>query len=413
VRIYAINLANATIISTQEEKMKQKYPVSKYLVIISLAIFLALGVSYTDRVNAESPFLIYDDFDIDFDGDGQADLDTSVWEFHTHSVNNAYYEMQDGVIEVHSGVVSGSGGHIQSLDVFTPGDDVLIFETLAREDFNGGGYHSIWGFWGPNHDGTAFLGFDYHGTLRASFRASNQEPGIYVEFTNIAIDPEDWHVYKIELSNAYAKFYLDGHLLHTETQNNPQYKDLYLWAGRDSRGIDNSAYFDYVTLKSTPRFVSVPEPTPIPEDYRLYAYIPKYSESQVYVIDTTTNELVKTINVGLRPTQVKVSPFSSIAFATNSDSGSVSVIDTITQEVIHTLNVGGEPYSADFFMIDNIEYAYIANRPGYVNVIDVTTMAIVDTFSAGSWVDAVKIHPTQPNSTVGLCYKFIWKYPYN
>ena len=61
----------------------------------------------------------------------------------------------------------------------------------------------------------------------------------------------------------------------------------------------------------------------------------------VSVIDTASNTVVKTINVGLHPTGMALSPSGDRVYITNANSDTVSVVDTFTDTVVKTLYVGG------------------------------------------------------------------------
>ena len=58
------------------------------------------------------------------------------------------------------------------------------------------------------------------------------------------------------------------------------------------------------------------------------AYITNQGENTVSVIDTTTNQVINTIKVGLKPVGVTVSAFNRRAYISNVDVQSISVIDT-------------------------------------------------------------------------------------
>jgi YVTN family beta-propeller protein len=60
----------------------------------------------------------------------------------------------------------------------------------------------------------------------------------------------------------------------------------------------------------------------------------------VSVIDTATNKVTKTIEVGLHPVGMALSPGGDRIYVTNANSDTVSVIDTATDTVMKTLNVG-------------------------------------------------------------------------
>jgi YVTN family beta-propeller protein len=63
------------------------------------------------------------------------------------------------------------------------------------------------------------------------------------------------------------------------------------------------------------------------------------------VIDTATNTVTATVNVGVGPYGVAVNPDGTKVYVANLMSNNVSVIDTATNTVTATVNVGvGRPY---------------------------------------------------------------------
>ena len=64
----------------------------------------------------------------------------------------------------------------------------------------------------------------------------------------------------------------------------------------------------------------------------------------VSVIDTATNTVTATVNVGSDPVGVAVNPDGTKVYVTNSDGNNVSVIDTATNTVTATVNVGNGPF---------------------------------------------------------------------
>ena len=67
----------------------------------------------------------------------------------------------------------------------------------------------------------------------------------------------------------------------------------------------------------------------------------------VSVIDTASNSVLKTIDVGLHPTGMALSPRGDRIYVTNANSDTVSAIDTTTDTVVKTLHVGGSVPAAD------------------------------------------------------------------
>ena len=59
-----------------------------------------------------------------------------------------------------------------------------------------------------------------------------------------------------------------------------------------------------------------------------YAYITNQGDNSVSVINTETNNVIKTIDVGYRPAGVVVSNNGKRVYVTNPESKDISVIDT-------------------------------------------------------------------------------------
>ncbi|WP_140344580.1 hypothetical protein [Flavobacterium sp. FPG59] len=65
--------------------------------------------------------------------------------------------------------------------------------------------------------------------------------------------------------------------------------------------------------------------------------------NKVFVIDITSNKVIKTITVGNKAHGVVVSKDGKTVYVTNSGDNTVSVIDVTTQKVINTIAVGKKP----------------------------------------------------------------------
>src|ERR1035438_3795977 len=75
-----------------------------------------------------------------------------------------------------------------------------------------------------------------------------------------------------------------------------------------------------------------------------FAYITNSGSNNVSVINTATNTVTATVNVGSGPFGVAVNPAGTFVYVTNETSNNVSVINTATNTVTATVNVGLGPY---------------------------------------------------------------------
>lgn len=114
-----------------------------------------------------------------------------------------------------------------------------------------------------------------------------------------------------------------------------------------------------------------------------YVYAVNEGHDTAHIIDTSTNKLVKTLDVEDKPWSIELTPNGQYAYVANSGSSSVSVIDTQSQEVITTIEVGLGPVKA--LPSPDGHYVYVANQSDdTVSVIAVASQSVVATLSVGN-----------------------------
>jgi YVTN family beta-propeller protein len=123
----------------------------------------------------------------------------------------------------------------------------------------------------------------------------------------------------------------------------------------------------------------------------LNAYITNSGNNTVSVIDTATDTVVTTINVGANPNGVAVTPDGSRVYVTNQGGDSVSVIDTATNMVIGTID-GVGPFPFGVAVTPDGSKVYITNDGDTVSVIDTTTN-MVKTITVGQAPAGVVVTP--------------------
>jgi len=107
------------------------------------------------------------------------------------------------------------------------------------------------------------------------------------------------------------------------------------------------------------------------------------STFDVSVIDTTSNTLIETINIGGQAVGVwsVLHIVGNNLYVINSGSDSVNIIDMLTNSVIGSITVGDDPTSGALVGSD----LYVTNRSsGTVSVIDTNTNTVTDTVSIGA-----------------------------
>jgi YVTN family beta-propeller protein len=112
-------------------------------------------------------------------------------------------------------------------------------------------------------------------------------------------------------------------------------------------------------------------------------YVTNFNSNNICIIDTATNIVTSTANVGSLPFGVAVSPDGKKVYVTNADSNTVSVIDTAISTVIATVNVGNLP--CGIAVNPQGTKVYVANsNSNNVSVIDTATNTITATVNVGS-----------------------------
>lgn len=124
----------------------------------------------------------------------------------------------------------------------------------------------------------------------------------------------------------------------------------------------------------------------------------------VMFIRTSTNTVVKTLNVEDGASSVAVTPNGLYAFVTNEFSGTVSVIDVVNQTVVD-VNPGtpeidaislGNAGAAPVDIISTLDSArvYVANNAiSTITVVDVATLQVASTFAIGTNPNGIAITP--------------------
>ena len=129
-----------------------------------------------------------------------------------------------------------------------------------------------------------------------------------------------------------------------------------------------------------------------PDGIRLYATIAFNGGGALRVIDTGSNAVLRSIDVGEFPVGVVVSPTGTRVYVANSESGTVSVIDTSSDEVTATIGVGTTPRSLAINAAGTRVYvANIASKS--ISVIDTATDTVVSTITGFVAISNVAVSP--------------------
>ncbi len=109
--------------------------------------------------------------------------------------------------------------------------------------------------------------------------------------------------------------------------------------------------------------------------------------------NTPSVQVINTITVGTNPYGVAFNPQGTIAYVTNSGSGSVSVINVATNAIINTISV---PTPYDIAVNPQGTLAYVTEYTGdSVGVINLATNSVINTISAGpSYTEGIAFNPS-------------------
>jgi len=124
----------------------------------------------------------------------------------------------------------------------------------------------------------------------------------------------------------------------------------------------------------------------------VYAYIANMGSNTISVIDTTTNKVTTTLEVGTGPYGVGVSSDGKKVYVANNDSNTVSVIDTTTNKVTATVPVGSKPYG--IAVTPDGKKLYVTNHlDNTTSVIDTATNAVIATVPTEIYPSGVAVTP--------------------
>lgn len=133
---------------------------------------------------------------------------------------------------------------------------------------------------------------------------------------------------------------------------------------------------------------------------QILAYVSNRDSNDISIIDTSTNLVVDTINVGPKPRGMAINPSCSRLYVTVQDSDEVVVIDTKNNNVVARIEVGDEPFAIDVHPSGSP--VYVANwEDEYVSVIDANTNEVTaSNIAVGNQQQIVAFNPSGTHAFV-------------
>ena len=105
-------------------------------------------------------------------------------------------------------------------------------------------------------------------------------------------------------------------------------------------------------------------------------YVSNEKDNTVSVVDSTTMEVVKTIDVGQRPRGITISHDGKLIYLCASDDDTIEIIDTATHEIVGSLPSGPDPEL--FVLSPDGKTLYVANEDdNLVTVIDLESKEVL------------------------------------
>jgi len=121
-------------------------------------------------------------------------------------------------------------------------------------------------------------------------------------------------------------------------------------------------------------------------------YVSNEKDNTITVVDSTTMEVVKTVNVGQRPRGITISHDGKHIYLCASDDDTIEVIDTATLEIVDTLPSGPDPEL--FVLSPDGKTLYVANEDdNLVTVIDVEGKNVLAEIPVGVEPEGMGISP--------------------
>jgi hypothetical protein len=194
-------------------------------VLVLVALLLPASSQPLLSQGAQAITLLTDDFE-------GTSLDTSLWTSVTEG--NGKVQVSGGNLTLSGDTATGNAAYVVSKQAFTPGSETTTFQArvkretegsqrgwfgLAKGTSTGGGYQGQAGFfitaWGALSAAVFTEGKDWHEQAIAN------------------VDTTEWHVYQMIIESNTARFYVDGQLKATLTQDVPDHlaMNVFLEAG--------------------------------------------------------------------------------------------------------------------------------------------------------------------------------------
>ncbi|MEM7131092.1 MAG: hypothetical protein AAF702_32520 [Chloroflexota bacterium] len=201
-----------------------------------------------DSSSTESPYTCSETSILCDTFDGSS-LDTSTWLFESNS-SGAGQVVQDGQLIISGGTTLGGGGIVRAIDTIIPDENTnYTFKTRVKLSSTTGG---AWGFRVPfnsNPGGDALFLIWLQGINKLAAHSNNTAVPDGRQFVILSdIDVTEWHDYQIEHFGNLVKYYVDGELVDTFTENIFQGYPMTFWFDSWGASVSQTTSVDYVEV---------------------------------------------------------------------------------------------------------------------------------------------------------------------
>jgi len=124
------------------------------------------------------------------------------------------------------------------------------------------------------------------------------------------------------------------------------------------------------------------------------------NSTTLYIVDTQTRQIVKSVDVGYAPNAFAVAPDNRILYVSAFVGGSVTEIDMFTGTTLRTFNVGGLPQ--DMAVNRKGTHLYVANEGGYLNDIDLASGQIGNSIPLAGAAFGIGVTPDDNQAYIAI-----------
>jgi YVTN family beta-propeller protein len=126
-------------------------------------------------------------------------------------------------------------------------------------------------------------------------------------------------------------------------------------------------------------------------------YVSDQGSNLVFVVDTSTNRVIKTIEVGMNPRHISINPTTNKIYIANPGSSTVSIIDGSTDTVVNTIPSIREPPAIAIDIAHNRIFVASFSHPSVIYMLDGFTNKVTTIAQFDGWPQGIAYDPLNGN----------------